>query len=99
MKRRVDEYGEWTVLDASSLDTSIEVDGIDALRWPVYRDFRRDAIAIGAEALLDVLHEAFKPEPNLWIDADDEEARARIEDLSQLELITCIRIGFTIVDG
>ena len=99
MKRRVDQYGEWHVLDASSLDTSIEVDGIDAMQWSVYRDFRRDAIAIGAEAVLEVLHEAFKAKPDLWIDTDDEEARARIEDLSQLELITCIRVGFTLRDG
>lgn len=101
MKRRVDAYGEWHVLDASSLNTSIDVDGIDAMQWPVYRGFRRDAIAIGAEALLDVIGEAFKTTPDLdWIEADDDEdARARIADLEQLELITCVRIGFTLRDG
>lgn len=100
MKRRVDRYGEWTVIDASSLDTSIEVDGIDARQWPVYRTFRRDAIAIGAEALLEVLREAFRPEPDFdLIDAGDDDARARIADLEQLELITCVRIGITLNDG
>jgi hypothetical protein len=105
MTRRVDEYGEWRVLDASSLDTSIEVEltpgrPISALQWNVYRDFRRDAIAIGVEALLDVLREAFKSEASFdLIAADDEEALARIADLSQLVLITCVRIGFTLRDG
>jgi hypothetical protein len=105
MKRRIDEYGEWCVLDASSLNTSLEIElkpgrPINVMQWDVYRDFRRDAIAIGAEALLDVLWETFRPEPHFdLITADDEDALVRIVDLSQLALITCVRIGFTLRDG
>jgi hypothetical protein len=105
MKRFVSFDGSWSVLDASSLDTSIEVEAepgsrVNALQWPAYRDFRRDAIAIGGEALLDVLSEAFSAEPDFdLIDGDAEDALVRIADLSQLALITCVRIGFTLRDG
>ena len=100
MRRRINEYGEWMVIDASSLDTSIEIDGIDAYQWDVYRDFRRDAIAIGAEALLDALHEAYKPEPDFdVITADDEQALARILSLDAIDFFHCVRIGFTLIDG
>jgi hypothetical protein len=96
MKRFVASDGSWSVLDASSLDTSIDVEAepgrpVPAMQWNVYCEFRRQAIALDSEDVLDVITQAFEPEPDF--DA------ICLRDFAQIELQVCIRIGMTLNDG
>lgn len=101
----VDEDGSWSVEDPKSLDTAVwlTLDGhrIDALQCEGYREFRRNMMAIGSQAVVRVLIEAYREpfEGFGWIESADDQALAEIADRYLAAVHVFIRAGFVLRDG
>src|SRR5262245_11345356 len=101
MRHEIDSTRTWHVVDETSVDTSVRIDGVDALMWPLYQQARRDFVSIGSDALVALISERYGGNDADFEDAiaADVDAFTRLVVMSQDDFITCVRIGFVLRDG
>jgi hypothetical protein len=101
MRHEIQTDRTWHIVDDTSASTSVRIDGLDALMWPVYHQARRDFVSIGSDAVVSLINERYGGDDTDFEDtiAADADAFYRLVAMSLDDFVACVRIGFVLRDG